>query len=684
MQEIIDFISNKLAQILSFYYQLTDNYGVSVIILSISCSVVIYFLNTFLKKYPKKELEIQKIISPQLELIKNDGPKEKIHFRTKALYRRYSYNPIYAVRLLIPFIIQLPFLFSAYFMLLNFDDLKGVSFGIIKDLSSQDGLFGSINALPLFMTLVFILLTTISFEISKKEKKQSYFISLLFLFLLYQSPSALIIFWTTNSLILFILSTNYFDKIKKIILGLFIRIKQLLITDISKQFSLLLLILPYLIGKSWDAFFFNYLFFPSVIIIFVFDFYLKKINQIFKIPLLVFITFFFYSLIFYNDTLHIYHSLRFRYFSLIFILFSSLIFYLVSKFDKQRVLNIFLIVFSSLEIISGMKSSHDNIEEFRSSLDLKVSKLNFNSSPINTYKPIILIIVDELASSDEVFKYTNSDLEFEFDKFLIENDYNIKSGIKTHSKKTKISISSLLNYNLGKSKWIKDYEIKNEYASTSENFNLLIKNNLLVESLFNKGVGSYSFGKVNFSLGKKTDYYYLWENIGFNDFQFIFKDVKILKSFFSKSILSFIDTKLNPSSRALDADRKQFFDNLNSVSFKRKSFYMFHLDAPHPPFSYFDEFPLLDVKINEDIYKNDYVDGYISYRRFILKKIKSIISNEKFKNSRVIIIGDHGLRQSKGFDPYKTFGAFYGFNEGDIIKLKEIQDIGSLIDTYLN
>ena len=72
MREIIDFISNKLAQILSFYYQLTDNYGVSVIILSISCSVVIYFLNTFLKKYQKKELEIQKIISPQLEVIKND------------------------------------------------------------------------------------------------------------------------------------------------------------------------------------------------------------------------------------------------------------------------------------------------------------------------------------------------------------------------------------------------------------------------------------------------------------------------------------------------------------------------------------------------------------------------------------------------------------------------------------
>jgi hypothetical protein len=158
--------------------------------------------------------------------------------------------------------------------------------------------------------------------------------------------------------------------------------------------------------------------------------------------------------------------------------------------------------------------------------------------------------------------------------------------------------------------------------------------------------------------------------------------MKVLKSFFSKSILSFIDSRLNPSIRVLDLDRKRFFDNLESVNFEKKSFYMFHLDAPHPPFSYFDEFPILDVKPND--LNNEYADSYISYRRFILKKIMSIMREEKFKNTRVIIIGDHGLRRAKGFDPYSTFGAFYGFNSEDIIKLNEVQDIGSLIDKSLN
>ena len=74
----------------------------------------------------------------------------------------------------------------------------------------------------------------------------------------------------------------------------------------------------------------------------------------------------------------------------------------------------------------------------------------------------------------------------------------------------------------------------------------------------------------------------------------------------------------------------------------------------------------------------------MSYRRFILGKLTSILENEKFENARVIIVGDHGLRDTGEFDPYQTFGAFYGFDEKDIMKLNVVQDVGSLIDKYLN
>ena len=94
-------------------------------------------------------------------------------------------------------------------MLYDFKFIKGKGFGIIKDLNQADGLIYSFNVLPVLMTLLLILLSTISKTLTSKERYRSYFISLAFLLLLYNSPSSLIIFWTANSIFLFILSSAF-------------------------------------------------------------------------------------------------------------------------------------------------------------------------------------------------------------------------------------------------------------------------------------------------------------------------------------------------------------------------------------------------------------------------------------------------------------------------------------------
>ena len=89
---------------------------------------------------------------------------------------------------------------------------------------------------------------------------------------------------------------------------------------------------------------------------------------------------------------------------------------------------------------------------------------------------------------------------------------------------------------------------------------------------------------MNFKLGKKLtdDYFYIWENLGFSKFNVLFQENKYLKSFFLKSILSFVDSKINSQSFKSDGDRKQTFNTLENISFEKKSFYFFHLDAHHP------------------------------------------------------------------------------------------------------
>ncbi len=692
MSEMLNFIVEKLSDVLIYYYSLTGNYGISLFLLSLSCSIIINILNNFFKRYTLGEIEIQKIINPQIKKIKEQDQGEKRHKRIQNLYYRYSYNPIFSFRLLIPFIIQLPFLISVYFMLLDFKPIKGKILWLIQDLSSPDKLIFDINILPILMSVLIIFLANFSKEINSKQKYQSYFISLFFLIILYNTPSSLILFWIFNSLILFIFKVRYFNKLK---INWFLNpFSKYVKTKLINELSITLLLLPYFIIKKEDEFFTNSLLLPSIILFLILDAFLIKINKYIRIALYVFSISFFYSLIFYNDTIYLYHSLRFRYF-IIFILLSSIfITLIINYYKKERFLNLFFIVFSFIILFNGTDVIENNSKNLFKKLKLKTSPIKFQLPESNENKPLILIIIDELAPSKEVFKFTNSEKDFEFDNFLKKQDFILRPNFKSLSQQTKVSLTSMFNFNLKESKWIQDFEINNNQFSTTPEFNVLFKGNLLIDSLSKKGIKSYSFGKVNFNLGSNynKDIFYNWENIGFNRFNYLFQENEIFKSFFKKSILSFIDSKLY-TNHPIDFERKQIFELLSSISPKKNSFYYFHLDAPHQPFSYFDEFPLIEVnlyEINDDYdsskkYENDlYKMSYSKYRRFIIKKVTSILKSEKFKDCKIIIVGDHGLRNTSGFDPFSTIGAFYGFKIEDIMKLNEVQDIGSLINHNFN
>jgi membrane protein insertase Oxa1/YidC/SpoIIIJ len=69
----------------------------------------------------------------------------------RKLYRRYRYHPILALRSALPLFFQLPFLFAAYHALNGLEELSGVSFWIINDLSKRMRWFW-VQFLPFMMT----------------------------------------------------------------------------------------------------------------------------------------------------------------------------------------------------------------------------------------------------------------------------------------------------------------------------------------------------------------------------------------------------------------------------------------------------------------------------------------------------------------------------------------------------
>ena len=91
-------------------------------------------------------------------------------------------------------------MFATVFQFLSGSQLlDGHAFGQISDLGQPDGLLGGLHLLPLLMTAINVLSVTYYVK-DKGQRGQGIALALVFLVLLYASPSGLVLYWTINNL----------------------------------------------------------------------------------------------------------------------------------------------------------------------------------------------------------------------------------------------------------------------------------------------------------------------------------------------------------------------------------------------------------------------------------------------------------------------------------------------------
>ena len=179
------------------------------------CTLPLYFIA---EKFQNIERELQRKMKPKIDKIKTVFKGDEQYLILSTYYRQNNYHPIYSLRNSFSLLIQVPFFIAAYSFISHLEILHNVSFLFIKDLNKCDSLLrlGSfnINVLPILMTLINLLSGFIySKDYDKKDKIQIVLISLVFLVLLYNSPAALVIYWTINNI--FSLFKNIILKNKK-------------------------------------------------------------------------------------------------------------------------------------------------------------------------------------------------------------------------------------------------------------------------------------------------------------------------------------------------------------------------------------------------------------------------------------------------------------------------------------
>ncbi|MDR2596546.1 MAG: YidC/Oxa1 family membrane protein insertase [Treponema sp.] len=196
-----------ITQILEFVFvfaqKLFKETGLSIIFISGAVSILCLPLYMVAEKWQEIERNIQKRLAPKIKKIKEVFSGDERYMILSVFYRQNHYHPIYAMRSSFGLLIQVPFFIAAYSYLSQLQAFQGMSFLFINDLGKPDALLpvlGGINILPLLMTLINCAAGAIYTRgLGVKDKVQIYGMALVFLVLLYNTPSGLVLYWTLNN-----------------------------------------------------------------------------------------------------------------------------------------------------------------------------------------------------------------------------------------------------------------------------------------------------------------------------------------------------------------------------------------------------------------------------------------------------------------------------------------------------
>jgi len=192
----------------------TGSYVMTIFVISFIVNMFCLPLYLNAEKLQNEEIEVQKKLKKRVESIKKNFKGDERQMLLQTYYRQNNYHPIMSLRLSFSLLLQIPFFIAAYLFFSHLQCLSGTDFWLIKDLARPDNLIKighhSINVLPILMTVINIYAGNLyTKKYDGKGSLQLWIMSLVFLVLLYNSPSGLVIYWTFN---------NIFSLIKNIIL----------------------------------------------------------------------------------------------------------------------------------------------------------------------------------------------------------------------------------------------------------------------------------------------------------------------------------------------------------------------------------------------------------------------------------------------------------------------------------
>jgi YidC/Oxa1 family membrane protein insertase len=224
---LIGWLAQLLKYLLDFFYLIIPNYGVAIILLTIFIKVIFLPL-TFKSSESTAKMAA---LNPKIQEIRTrlKAKPDKMNQEIAELYRREKINPLSGC---LPLLLQIPVFFALYNLLNSYFELRGAMFipGWIPDLSVPEAVVNfpftipllgwtALRALPLLMVASQLLQGKFTQPADQSQagaqmKLMTYALPIVFLFILYDMPSGLVLYWTVQN-ILSIFQQLYINSLKR-------------------------------------------------------------------------------------------------------------------------------------------------------------------------------------------------------------------------------------------------------------------------------------------------------------------------------------------------------------------------------------------------------------------------------------------------------------------------------------
>ncbi len=205
------FISKPMFQVLEILYKVFDNFGVSILVLTLLVRILFFPLAN--KSY--RAMSKMKLLQPEMQKLRERFPDDKARQQQEmmAVYKRVGANPLAGC---LPIVVQIPVFYALYQILYVAIDLRHAPFfGWIRDLSAPDptsfaNLFGlipftppsflEIGAWPIIMGVTMFLQQKLNPQpVDAMQARMFMLLPIVFTYMLSHFPAGLVIYWAWSN-----------------------------------------------------------------------------------------------------------------------------------------------------------------------------------------------------------------------------------------------------------------------------------------------------------------------------------------------------------------------------------------------------------------------------------------------------------------------------------------------------